>query len=62
MLCSDPEGLEHTDLNVTVLLAAIQMLQSFMTWINEPSQINTHIGSVQYAVPVDCMEENGNSK
>jgi len=35
------EGLEHADLNVTVLWAAIQILQSFITWIDEPSQINT---------------------
>jgi len=41
MLCSGPEGLEHADLNVTVLWAAIQILQSFITWINEQSQINT---------------------
>jgi len=41
MLCSGPEGLEHADLNVTVLWAAIQILQSFTAWINEPSQINT---------------------
>jgi len=41
MLCSVPEGLEHADLNVTVLWVAIQILQSFITWINEPSQINT---------------------
>jgi len=41
MLCSGPEGLEHADINVTVLWAAIQILQSFIIWINEPSQINT---------------------
>jgi len=41
MLCSGPEGLEHADLNVTVLWAAILILQSLITWINEPSQINT---------------------
>lgn len=41
MVCSGPEGLEHADLNVTLLWAAIQILQSFITWINEPSQINT---------------------
>jgi len=41
MLCSGPEGLEHADLNVTVLWAAMQILQSFITWINEPSQFST---------------------
>jgi len=41
MLCSGTEGLGHADLNVTVLWAAIQTLQSFITWINEPIQINT---------------------
>jgi len=67
MLCSGPEGLERADLNVTMLWAAIQVLQSFITWINEPSQINTpHYWPfwfpVQYAKLVDPMEENGNSK
>jgi len=37
MICSGPEGLEREDLNVTLLWAAIQILQSFITWINEPS-------------------------
>jgi len=41
MFCSGPEGLENADINVTLFLAAIQILQSFITWINEPSQINT---------------------
>jgi len=41
MLCSGPEGLEHADLNVIVLYAAIQILQSLITWINEPSKIST---------------------
>jgi len=41
MVCSGPEGLEHADLNVTVLWAAVQILQSFITWINEQSQIST---------------------
>jgi len=41
MLCSGTEVSEHADLNVTVLWAAIQILQSFITWINVPSQINT---------------------
>jgi len=41
MLCSGPQVLEHADVNMTVLYAAIQILQSFITWINEPSQINT---------------------
>ena len=40
MLCSGTEGLEHADLNVTVLWAAMQIVLSFITWINEPSQIN----------------------
>ena len=62
MLCSGHEGLEHADLNVTVLWAAIQILQPFITWINKPSQINTphtidHFGSVKYAELVDAMEE-----
>ena len=34
VLYSDLGGLEHADLNVTVLWAAIQILQSFITWIN----------------------------
>jgi len=67
MLCSGPEGLEHADLNVTLLWAAIQILQSFITWVNEPSQINApHYWpfwfSVKYAELVDPMEENGNCK
>jgi len=67
MLCSGPEGLEHADLNVTVLWAAIQILQFLITWINESSQINTsHYWpfwfSVKYAELVDYIEENGNSR
>jgi hypothetical protein len=50
-----------------VLWAAIQILQFFITWINEPSQINTpHYWlfwfSVKYAEFIDPMEENGNCK
>jgi len=41
MLCSGPEGLELANLNVTLLCTAIQIVQFFITWINEPSQINT---------------------
>jgi len=41
MVYSGPERLEHADLNVTLLWAAIQIVQSFITWINESSQINT---------------------
>jgi len=41
MLCSSPEGLELADLNVTMLWAAIHFVQSFIAWVNEPSQINT---------------------
>ena len=41
MLCSGPEELEYADLNGIVLWAAIQIVQSFITWINEPSQIST---------------------
>jgi len=33
MLCSDPEGLEHADLNVTVFWASLQIIQFFITWI-----------------------------
>jgi len=66
MLCSGPEGLDHADRNVTLLWAVIQILQSLITWINEPSQINkhtiAHFGSVKYVELVDLMEENGNSK
>jgi len=42
MLCSGPEGLEHADLNVTVLWAAIQIVWSSIVWINEPSQTTHH--------------------
>jgi len=67
MFYSDPEVLDHADLNVTVLWAAIQILQSVITWINEPSQINTpHYWpfwfSEKYAKLVDSMEENRNCK
>ena len=31
MLCSGPEGLEDADLNVTLLWAAIQIVQFFIT-------------------------------
>ena len=64
VLCSDPGGLEHADLNVTVLWIAVQIVQSFITWIHEPSQINTvqHFSSLKYAELVAPMEENGNSK
>ena len=63
MVCSGHEGLEHADLNVKVLWAAIWIVQSFITWINEPSQISiNNFGSVKYAELVDPMEENGNSK
>jgi len=67
MLYSGPEGLENADFNVTVLWTAIQILQFFITWINEPSQINTpHYWpfwfSVKCAEFMDPMEENGNSK
>jgi len=41
MLCSGPERLEHADLNVIVLWAAVQILQSFISCINEPSQMNS---------------------
>ena len=41
ILCSGPEGLKHADLNVTVLWAAIQILQTFIMWIKLPSQIST---------------------
>jgi len=41
MLCSGPEVLDNADLNVTAFLAAMQILQSFITWSKEPSQINT---------------------
>jgi len=66
VLCSVPEGLEFAYLNVTVLWAAIQILQSFITWINEPSQINhhtiDHFGSVKYAKLLVPVAENGSSK
>jgi len=66
-LCSGPEGLERADRNVTVLWAAIQIAQCFITGIDEPSQINSpHYWpfwfSVKYAELVDRMEENGNCK
>jgi len=66
MLFSGPEGLERAYLNVTVLWDAIQIIQSFITWINEPS-LSTHhsfdhYGLVKYAELLDPMEENGNSK
>jgi len=41
MLYSGPEGLEHADPNVTVLGTAVHIVLSFITWINEPSKINT---------------------
>ena len=68
MLCSDLEVLKHADVNVTVLWADIQNLQTFIMWIKEQSQISSahhtihHFGSVKYAELVDPMEENGNSK
>jgi len=31
MLCSGPEGLEHADLNVALLWAAIQIVHFFIT-------------------------------
>ena len=67
MFYSDPEVLDHADLNVTVLWAAIQILQSFITWVSELSQISSpHCWpfwfSVKYAELVDPMEENGNCK
>jgi hypothetical protein len=56
MLCSGPEGLEHADLNVTVLWAAIRIVQSFITWINEPSQISINkFGSEKCAELVDPL-------
>jgi hypothetical protein len=66
MLCSGPEGLQHADLNVTVLRADVQIVQSFVVWTNEPSQINTIqltiFGSVKYAELVDHEEDYANSK
>jgi len=63
MLCSGPEGLEQADLNVTVLWAATRIVQSFITWINEPSHISiNNFGSMKYAELVHPMEENGNNK
>ena len=66
IVCSGPERLKHADLHVAVLRAAIQILQAFITWIKEPSQIAhhtiDHFGLVKYAELVDPMEENGNSK
>ena len=34
MVFLGPERLENADLNVTLLWAAIQIVQSFITWIN----------------------------
>ena len=66
MLCSGPEGLEHADVNVTVLWADIQNLHTFIMWIKEPSQTAhhtiAHFSSAKYAELVGPMEENGNSK
>ena len=66
ILCSGPEWLKHADLNVAVLRAAVQILQTFITWIKEPSQTAhhtiAHFSSAKYAELVGPMEENGNSK
>ena len=66
MLCSGPEGLEHADLNVTVLWAAIQFyspsLRGLMNQVKWTHHTIDHFGSVKYAELVDPMEETGNSK
>ena len=66
MLCSGPEGLEHAYLNMTVLLAAIQIyspsLHRLMNKVISTHHTIDHFCSVKYAELVDLMAENGSSK